>query len=118
MKQFLILIAMVCFAFSANAQGDTSIITSNVKATILDAYTDSVEVGYTLENANNYKVNVTAWVVYQDEKVSDEETYVIEANKSKPDDSTYLKMNHSAGNKPDFDKKHLNVNILVESSNE
>jgi len=107
-KILVILVAIIGFGLSANAQMCTR--TGNVEPFINHGNTK--EVGYNLTNTNGYKVTVTVWVVYKGEVVSNEKTHVIEAGK-RATGSSYTTINHWAGDKAGFNKDYLSLRLSV-----
>jgi len=71
----------------------------------------AVSVPYNLKNTNNYKVNVTVWVVYKGEVVSNENTHVIEAGDNLG--TAMVAINHWAGDKDGFNPAYLSLKISV-----
>ena len=107
-KLLVILVALIGFGISANAQMCTP--TGNVEPFVNHGST--TEVGYNLKNTNNYKVTVTVWVVYKGEVVSNEKTHVIEAGKNAVGGS-YTTIKHWAGDKSGFNRDYLSLKLFV-----
>ena len=69
-------------------------------------------VKFDLQNTNKRRVTVHCWIVYQGERVSNEEKFVVEPGSHAT--SGWLTMYHWAGKKAEFNKNYLTVETHVE----
>lgn len=70
----------------------------------------SERVEFKLQNTNKRKVTVHCWLVYQGERASNKEKFVVEPGKA----TDWLTMYHWAGKKAEFNTNYLTVETYVE----
>jgi len=107
-KIFVMLVALIGF-------GVSSVYAQGVSPNVDNRNSTVKEVLVEFKNSNDYKVSITFVVKYKGEVVSEKQYATLYANGGYCDRGNYCpkRISHWAGEKSNFDKSYLSVEILT-----